>query len=102
LRELFHPNIDQLCLSTILNALGDPIRLQVIKNLSELQHQSAEVRALPSFQGIAGIGPDQGEDRGQAAVSIDTVRRTGGTVPRLVELHNKEHMIFAYPCVLIG
>jgi DNA-binding transcriptional ArsR family regulator len=35
LRELFHPNIDQLCLSTILNALGDPIRLQVIKNLSD-------------------------------------------------------------------
>lgn len=34
LRELFHPNIDQLNLSTILNALGDPIRLNIIKNLT--------------------------------------------------------------------
>ena len=34
MRELFHPNIDQLCLSTILNALGDPIRLQIMKNLA--------------------------------------------------------------------
>lgn len=34
MRELFHPNKEQLCLSTILNALGDPIRLQIIKNLS--------------------------------------------------------------------
>ncbi len=34
MRELFHPNIDQLCLSTILNALGDPIRLQILKNLA--------------------------------------------------------------------
>lgn len=34
MRELFHPNIDQLSLSTILNALGDPIRLNIIKNLA--------------------------------------------------------------------
>ncbi|WP_432404789.1 ArsR/SmtB family transcription factor [Wukongibacter sp. M2B1] len=34
MRDLFHPNIDQLSLSTILNALGDPIRLNIIKNLS--------------------------------------------------------------------
>lgn len=34
MRELFHPNTEQLCLSTILNALGDPIRLQIIKNLA--------------------------------------------------------------------
>ncbi len=34
MRELFHPSIDQLCLSAILNALGDPIRLQIIKNLA--------------------------------------------------------------------
>lgn len=34
MRELFHPNTDQLCLSSILNALGDPIRLQIIKNLA--------------------------------------------------------------------
>ncbi len=34
MRELFHPNIEQMCLSTVLNALGDPIRLQIIKNLS--------------------------------------------------------------------
>lgn len=33
MRELFHPNIDQLSLSTILNALGDPIRLNIIKHL---------------------------------------------------------------------
>ena len=35
MRELFHPNIDQLSLSTILNALGDPIRLSIIKNLAD-------------------------------------------------------------------
>jgi DNA-binding transcriptional ArsR family regulator len=34
LRELFHPSADQLCLSSILNALGDPTRLQIIRNLS--------------------------------------------------------------------
>ncbi|MDF2942219.1 MAG: putative transcriptional regulator [Herbinix sp.] len=34
MRELFHPTIDQLCLSMILNALGDPIRLNIIKNLA--------------------------------------------------------------------
>jgi len=34
LRELFHPNIDQLSLPTILNALGDPIRLNIIKHLA--------------------------------------------------------------------
>ncbi len=34
MRELFHPNMEQLCLSTILNALGDPTRLQIIKNLA--------------------------------------------------------------------
>ncbi len=34
MRELFHPNVEQLNLSSILNALGDPIRLQIIKNLS--------------------------------------------------------------------
>jgi len=34
LRELFHPNIEQLCLSTILNALGDPIRLKIIRSLA--------------------------------------------------------------------
>ena len=34
MRELFHPSIDQLSLPTVLNALGDPIRLQILKNLS--------------------------------------------------------------------
>jgi len=34
MRELFHPTIEQLCLSAILNALGDPIRLTIIKNLA--------------------------------------------------------------------
>lgn len=34
MRELFHPTVDQLCLSTILNALSDPIRLNIIKNLA--------------------------------------------------------------------
>jgi len=35
LRELFHPIIDQLSLSSILNALGDPVRLKIIKNLAD-------------------------------------------------------------------
>ncbi len=39
MRELFHPNTEQLCLSTVLNALGDPIRLQIIKNL-DLQRET--------------------------------------------------------------
>ncbi len=34
MRELFHPTAEQMCLSTVLNALGDPTRLQVIKNLA--------------------------------------------------------------------
>lgn len=34
MRELFHPGADQLCLSAVLNALGDPIRLQILKNLA--------------------------------------------------------------------
>lgn len=34
MRELFHPNTEQLCLSTVLNALADPIRLQIIRNLA--------------------------------------------------------------------
>ena len=34
MRELFHPTVEQLCLSAILNALGDPTRLQIIKNLT--------------------------------------------------------------------
>lgn len=34
MRELFHPTMDQMCLSTILNALGDPTRLTIMKNLS--------------------------------------------------------------------
>lgn len=39
MRELFHPNFDQLCLSTLLNALGDPTRLKIIKNLAS-QHET--------------------------------------------------------------
>ncbi len=34
MRELFHPAKDQLSLSSILNALGDPVRLTIIKNLA--------------------------------------------------------------------
>ncbi len=34
MRELFHPTVEQMCLSTVLNALGDPTRLQIIKNLA--------------------------------------------------------------------
>ncbi len=34
MRELFHPTRDQLSLSTVLNALGDPIRLNIIKTLA--------------------------------------------------------------------
>jgi len=33
-RELFHPEREQLNLSAILGALGDPNRLQIVKNLS--------------------------------------------------------------------
>ncbi|NLI92836.1 MAG: helix-turn-helix transcriptional regulator [Peptococcaceae bacterium] len=35
MRQLFHPTTDQFNLSTILNALGDPTRLQIIKNLAD-------------------------------------------------------------------
>lgn len=34
LRELFHPAENQLSLPIVLNALSDPIRLQILKNLS--------------------------------------------------------------------
>lgn len=34
MRELFHPTMDQMCLSTVLSALGDPIRLQIVRNLA--------------------------------------------------------------------
>jgi Predicted transcriptional regulators len=34
MREVFQPSIDQLSLSAILNALGDPIRLQIVKKLA--------------------------------------------------------------------
>lgn len=34
MRELFHPTAAQMCLSAVLNALGDPTRLQIIKNLA--------------------------------------------------------------------
>ena len=34
MRELIHPTIDQLNLSSILNALGDPTRLDIIKKLA--------------------------------------------------------------------
>ncbi len=34
MRELFHPTAEQICLSTVLNALGEPTRLQIVKNLA--------------------------------------------------------------------
>ena len=34
MRELFHPGTDQICLSAVLSALGDPTRLQIIKKLA--------------------------------------------------------------------
>jgi DNA-binding transcriptional ArsR family regulator len=37
LQELFHPNMDKLNLSTVLSALSDPIRLQIIKNLAQME-----------------------------------------------------------------
>ena len=37
MRELFHPSNDQLNLSSVLNALGDPIRLNIIKTLAQQQ-----------------------------------------------------------------
>lgn len=48
MRELFHPTIDQLNLATILNALGDPLRLEIVKNLAsnnELTCGCCEVNA---------------------------------------------------------
>jgi DNA-binding transcriptional ArsR family regulator len=33
MREVFHPNSEQLDLSTVLYALADPIRLNIIKHL---------------------------------------------------------------------
>jgi len=35
LQDLFHPTRDELSMSSILNALGDPARLQIMKQLSE-------------------------------------------------------------------
>ncbi len=35
MRDILHPNIEQLNLPTILNALGDPVRLEIIKSLSK-------------------------------------------------------------------
>lgn len=37
MRDLFHPTADQLNLSTILNALGDPVRLRILKTLADGQ-----------------------------------------------------------------
>ncbi|MTK05997.1 MAG: helix-turn-helix transcriptional regulator [Hungatella sp.] len=36
MKELFQPNKDQLNLTTILCALGDPIRLNIVKQLSDM------------------------------------------------------------------
>ena len=35
MRELLHPAVDQLSLSTVLNALGDPVRLQILAAIAE-------------------------------------------------------------------
>ena len=35
MRELFHPTKDQMKLSTILHAAGEPIRLQILKSLAD-------------------------------------------------------------------
>ena len=32
-RKLFHPAAEDLDLSTVLNALGDPVRLEIVANL---------------------------------------------------------------------
>ncbi|MEI6100354.1 MAG: metalloregulator ArsR/SmtB family transcription factor [Eubacteriales bacterium] len=34
MRELFHPGAEQLNLSAVLHALGDPIRLEIIRKLA--------------------------------------------------------------------
>lgn len=34
MREVFQPSVDQLSLSAVLNALGDPTRLQILKKLA--------------------------------------------------------------------
>ena len=35
MRELLHPAVDQLSLSTVLNALGDPVRLQILAAIAK-------------------------------------------------------------------
>ena len=35
MQDLFHPAREELNMSSILNALGDPVRLQIMKQLSE-------------------------------------------------------------------
>lgn len=35
MQDLFHPAREELQMSSILNALGDPVRLQIMKQLSE-------------------------------------------------------------------
>jgi DNA-binding transcriptional ArsR family regulator len=34
MKEPIHPTIDQFCIETVLSALGDPIRLRIIRSLS--------------------------------------------------------------------
>ncbi|RYL94294.1 ArsR family transcriptional regulator [Sporolactobacillus sp. THM7-4] len=40
MRTLYHPNVHDIQLSTVLYALSDPIRLRIIRNLAECGEQS--------------------------------------------------------------
>jgi DNA-binding transcriptional ArsR family regulator len=40
MRNLHHPRVDELALPDVLHALSDPVRLQIVCALSELNEQS--------------------------------------------------------------
>ncbi|NJN29131.1 MAG: helix-turn-helix transcriptional regulator [Synechococcales cyanobacterium RM1_1_8] len=39
MRELFHPKIEQISLASLLYALGDPVRLEIVRRLAEQGEQ---------------------------------------------------------------
>jgi DNA-binding transcriptional ArsR family regulator len=47
LRTLYHPSYNEINLSTVLYALSDQIRLNIIKNLSENGEQSCSNLEIP-------------------------------------------------------
>lgn len=47
MRALYHPSLEELNLPTVLHAFSDPIRLAIIKQLSEQGEQSCGELNLP-------------------------------------------------------